>query len=145
MVDIGSSNPVTDIMDSTMDLPSSSSSSELLTLTVRDRLNMVGNMKHPPSKLEFVVQFDKDNCSVMRSRPINARRIILFPFLKAASSLNPEEEDKVAFMPKLHWIGNDIQSTPAHLDWQMREVIETLIKKRYKIIELKESSIFLKV
>ena len=98
MVDIGPSNPIIEIMDSTIDFPFSSSSLEPLTFIIKDRLNIRGNTICLSSKLEFVVQFDSDNHLVMRLRLVDARHIILLPFPEATSSTNPKEEDIMAFM-----------------------------------------------
>ena len=108
MADIGPSIPITN----TIDLPFSSLSLRPLTLTIEDRLNMGRNTRHFPSKLEFVLQFNKDNHPIVRSRLVDARCIILLPFLEVTSLTNPKEEDKVTFMSKLHWIDNDIRLTP---------------------------------
>ena len=64
-----------------------------------------------------MVQFDDNNHLLMRLEPVDRRHIILLPFPEAISSTNFGEEDKVAFMPELDWVDNDIQSTLAHPDW----------------------------
>ena len=113
MADISPSNPVINIIDS----PYSSYLLELSTLTVANRLNMGGNMKLSPLELEFVVLFSKDNCPIVRLGLVDARRIILLPFPKAASSTNPKEEDRVAFMLEIYWIGNGIRSISTYPNW----------------------------
>ena len=104
MTDIGPLNLVTN----TTDLPFSSSSSEPLTSTFEDKFNMGRNTKCLPLELELLVQFDKDNHLVVKSRPVDVRHIVLLHFPKVASLANPWEEDRVAFMPELYWINNDI-------------------------------------
>ena len=104
MANIDLLNLVTNITYS----PSSFPSSKPSTLMVGDRLNMGGNTKHPLMELEFMIQFGNDNHPIMKSWPVDMWHTILFPFPEAASLANLKEEDIVTFMPKLHWINNDI-------------------------------------
>ena len=98
MDDIGSSNPVINVTNS----PSSYSLLEPLTLMIGDRLNLRWNTKCPPLELEFLVQFNKDNHLVMKSRPVDIRHIILLPFLKVTVLTNLREEDRVTLMLGIH-------------------------------------------
>ena len=47
-------------------------------------------------------------------------------------------------MLELQWIENDVWSTAAHPNWQRKDAVEALMKKRYKVAKLKRGNIFLK-
>ena len=97
-----------------IDLSLLSSSLGPLAPSIGDRLNIGGNPKCLNLELEFMVQYDKDNYTIIKSKPINIRHIVVLPFLTTTSSTSLKDRDRVAFMMELNWVQDGIQLMPMH-------------------------------
>ena len=65
-----------------MDLSLSLFSLEPSALLAKDRLNIVGNLKHPTSELEFVIQYNKDDHPIVNQGLLKQGILLIFLSLR---------------------------------------------------------------